>query len=168
MTSACPVENVSDDNPISIDFNFLNNDDVIPVPTTTDSFNDELSSVANSSANATPTVVRSSIKLKTVSDVSLSSLSLQTESSVTKTSGSSSKTSKPAVANIDGHFSHYTLWEQRYQWAYYSLSRKGWLRKTCKEICDSGDQYGLKLSSNFENTNPSPTASILVNNKLIQ
>ena len=66
---------------------------------------------------------------------------MQTESSVTKTSGSSSKTSKPAAANIDGHFSHYVLWEQRFQWAYYSHSKEGWLCKTCKEFCDSGDQY---------------------------
>ena len=80
----------------------------IPVPTTTDSFKDELPSVANSSTNAAPTVASSSIKLKMVSDVLLSSLSPQTESSVTKTSESSSKTSKPAVACIDGHFSHYT------------------------------------------------------------
>ena len=97
------MENVSHDNPVSI--NCLNNGNVTPVPTMTDSFNDELPSVANSSANATPTVVSSSIELKTVS-VLLSSLSQQTESSVNKTSESTSKTSKPAIANIDGCFSH--------------------------------------------------------------
>ena len=100
MTNDRPVENVLDDNPVSIDLNCLNNDDVIPVPTTTDSFNDEITSVANSSANATPRGVRSSIELETVSDVLLSSLPPQTESSVTKTSESSSKASKPAAANI--------------------------------------------------------------------
>ena len=141
MTNNCPVENVSNDNSVSIDFNCLNNDDAIPVPTTTDSFKDELPSVANSSTNAAPTVASSSIKLKMVSDVLLSSLSPQTESSVTKTSESSSKTSKPAVACIDGHFSHYTKWEQKFQWAYYSLLKEGWLCKTCEEFCDSGDQY---------------------------
>ena len=125
MTNDLPVENVSYDNPVSIDLNCLNNDDIIPVTTTTDSFNDELPLVANSSANTITKVVCSSIKLKTVSDFLLSSSSLQTKSSVTKTSKSSSKTSKPAVANIDGRFSHYALWEQKFQRTYYSLSREG-------------------------------------------
>ena len=118
MKNDHPVENVSYDNPISIDLNCLNNDDIIPVTTTTGSFNVELLLVANSSANATPTIVCSSIKLKTVSDILLPSSSLQTESSVTKTSESSSKTSKPAVANITlcgsrGFNGHITVSQER-------------------------------------------------------
>ena len=78
MTNDCPDENVSDDNPVSIDFNCLNNDNVIPVSTTIDSFNDDLALVASNFANATLTVARSSIELKTVSDVLSSSSPLST------------------------------------------------------------------------------------------
>ena len=119
MTNDCPVENVSDDNLVSIDFNWLNDDDVIPVATTSDSFNDELPSVANSSANTTRTVIRSSIELKSVSDVLLSSLSPQRF-----------ELPKP-VSLLAKHQTFYSCGHN----GHISFSKEGWVCKTCQEFC---------------------------------
>ena len=119
MTNDCPVENVSDDNPVSIDFNCLSNDDVTPVATTTDSFNDELPSVANSAANTTPTVIRSSTELKLVSDVLLSSSSLQ-------------RFELPQPVSLLAK--HQTFCSYGHN-GHIGFSKEGWVCKTSQEFC---------------------------------